>query len=427
MLIGVIADDFTGASDIANTLTKGLPGQGGLATAQYMGIPGHAADPAIDAGVVALKSRSIPVAEAVAQSLAALDWLLAQGCRQIVFKYCSTFDSTPEGNIGPVGEALARALGVKGVIACPAFPQMGRSLHQGHLFVHDRLLNQSGMENHPLTPMSDPDLRRWLARQSATPVGLVAAPVVRAGAAAVTGALAACADRGETLVICDAAVDADLVTLGQAAAGHRLLTGGSGIALGLPANLIAAGLARPVTSHFSGISGRAAILAGSCSGATRGQIALHARDNPVLAIAVDDLMAGRIGTADLLDFLGRHGNSLPLVYSSATPAEVADAQERHGREAVADALDRLFAETAVALVDQGVTRLVVAGGETSGAVASALDLGDLRIGPEIDPGVPALISPRRGIALALKSGNFGRETFFTHAAGFLAGESGAQP
>ena len=174
MLIGVIADDFTGASDIANTLTKGLPGEGGLLTAQYMGVPRDAAPSDVEAGVVALKSRSIPAEDAVAQSLEALEWLLAQGCRQIVFKYCSTFDSTPEGNIGPVAEALAKRLGVKGVVVCPAFPGAGRTIYQGHLFVRDRLLSESGMEKHPLTPMTDPDIRRWLARQAKEPVGLAA-------------------------------------------------------------------------------------------------------------------------------------------------------------------------------------------------------------------------------------------------------------
>ncbi|HRK25481.1 MAG TPA: four-carbon acid sugar kinase family protein, partial [Beijerinckiaceae bacterium] len=172
MLLGVIADDFTGASDIANTIAKGGGGSPGLATVQFLGVPARPAPASCEAGVVALKSRSIPAQEAIAQSLAALDWLKAQGCRQFVFKYCSTFDSTPEGNIGPVGEALAQRLGVRGVIACPAFPGAGRTIYQGHLFVGDRLLNQSGLENHPLNPMTDADIRRWLGRQTSTPVGL---------------------------------------------------------------------------------------------------------------------------------------------------------------------------------------------------------------------------------------------------------------
>ena len=421
MLLGVIADDFTGAGDIANTLAKGLPGQGGLAVAQYMGVPSEPADLAIEAGVVSLKSRTIAVGEAVAQSLAALKWLQEQGCRQIVFKYCSTFDSTPEGNIGPVAEALADALGVRGVIACPAFPTVGRTVHQGHLFVHDRLLNESGMENHPLTPMRDADIRRWLGHQCKTQVGLVPAATVRAGADAVRIGLRDAAVRGETLVIADAATDADLVTLGKACAGTPLLTGGSGIALGLPANFIAAGLAPGGVNHFDGIDGPEAILAGSCSRATRQQLEVHQRDHPVMAISVDEVMNGRLDIAALLAFFRRNEGKKPLAYSSSNPDEVTAAQSRYGRENVAQRLDALFAQTARQLVDGGVRRLIVAGGETSGAVATALDLGDLRVGTEIDPGVPILISRKHGIALALKSGNFGRSTFFAHALNVIAG------
>ncbi len=422
MLLGVIADDFTGASDIANTLAKGLPGQGGLAVAQYMGVPSGEAAADIEAGVVSLKSRSIPAAEAVALSLAALEWLRAQGCRQFVFKYCSTFDSTPEGNIGPVGEALAEALGTKGVIACPAFPTVGRTVHQGHLFVHDRLLSESGMENHPLTPMTDPDLRRWLARQTKAPVGLVPAAVVRAGADAVRARLAEAAERGETLVIADAATDDDLVTLGLACQDAPLLTGGSGIALALPANFMARGEARGRTEAYMGVEGPDAILAGSCSSATRQQIAVHAENHPALAVSVDAVMSGDVGADDLVAFVRASEGKAPLVYSSADPAAVAAAQQKYGREQVAGALDKLFADTARGLVEGGVRRLVVAGGETSGAVVQALDVSALTIGPEIDPGVPILVDPERALALALKSGNFGGADFFRKALGALAGE-----
>lgn len=421
MLLGVIADDFTGAGDIANTLAKGRPGEGGLAVVQYMGIPIEPAKPSVEAGVISLKSRSVPVAEAIAQSLAALAWLKNQGCRQIIFKYCSTFDSTRDGNIGPVGEALAAALGVRGVIACPAFPTVGRTVHQGHLFVHDRLLNESGMESHPLTPMPDANIRRWLSHQSSAPVGLVPAATVRLGPDSVRRALETAAGAGETLVVADAATDDDLIVLGRAAADAPLLTGGSGIAIGLPGNFIAAGLAKGKVSRYEGRDGPDAILAGSCSGATRGQVELHAREHPVLPISVDSVMAGATGPDDLVAFLRSHAGRKPLAYSSGTPQDVQAAQSRYGRDAVADALDALFADTARRLVDAGVTRLVVAGGETSGAVAQALDLGALQIGPEIDPGVPILVSERRGISLALKSGNFGRESFFSAALDALKG------
>ena len=422
MLLGVIADDFTGASDIANTLARGLPGEGGLRTVQYLGIPLERADHAVEAGVIALKSRSIPAAAAVEQSLAALSWLLEQGCRQIVFKYCSTFDSTPQGNIGPVAEALAEALGVRGVIACPAFPGAGRTVYQGHLFVRDRLLHESGLENHPLNPMTDADIRRWLRLQTATEVGHVDLATVRRGAAGITAALEAEGQGGRTLVIVDAVTDEDLVAIGRAAAAQRLVTGGSGIAMGLAATFIAEGLARGAGTGTTGITGPEAILAGSCSGATREQVAIHARTHPTLAVDVAGVMDGRVTTADLTSFLLAHAGKAPLAYSSGTPEEVAAMQARFGREKVANALDTLFADTARHLVSAGIRRLVVAGGETSGAVVSALDLGALAIGAEIDPGVPVLVSGgERPVALALKSGNFGAPDFFRKALERLAG------
>jgi uncharacterized protein YgbK (DUF1537 family) len=422
VLIGVIADDFTGASDVANTLAKGLPGQGGLVTSQFMGVPQGTVGPEIEAGVVSLKSRSIPVEDAVASSLAALDWLKAQGCRQFVFKYCSTFDSTPEGNIGPVAEALADALDVKGVVACPAFPAMGRTVYQGHLFVGDALLDESGMQNHPLTPMTDSNIRRWLRLQTASEVGHVPAQVVGAGAEAIAAALRACAHRGETLAIVDAVADEDLVRIGQACADAPLLTGGSGIALGLAANFIARGLAAGGGNRFDGVEGPEAILAGSCSGRTRSQVEAHVRKHPAMAVAVEDVMDGRTSPDDLVAFIEANHGDAPLVYSSAAPEDVAAAQGRYGREAVSGRLEGLFAETAERLVDGGVSRVVVAGGETSGAVAQALDLGGLTIGPEISPGVPVLVSDKRGVALALKSGNFGDEDFFDEALSALAGK-----
>jgi uncharacterized protein YgbK (DUF1537 family) len=415
MLLGVIADDFTGAGDIANTLAKGLPGQGGLAVTQYLGVPKVKADRSVEAGVISLKTRSSPVEGAVEQSLAALEWLRNQGCEQFVFKYCSTFDSTPEGNIGPVAEALAAALGVKGVIACPAFPTVGRTVHQGHLFVQDRLLSESSMRHHPLTPMTDSDIRRWLAQQTRDPVGLVNTAIVRSGSEAVRAALDAAAADGTTMVICDASLDDDLVTLGRAAAGQRLVTGGSGIAIGLPANFLRSGKAKGAVTAFSGVDGPEAILAGSCSAATRRQIAIHAAGHPTMALDIDAAMAGRLDVGDLLEFAAAHRGKAPLIYSSDDPLEVERLQKRYGREKVAATLDGLFARTARSLVESGVSRLVVAGGETSGAVAQALDLEALSIGPEIDPGVPILIGDKGRIALALKSGNFGAPDFFAKA------------
>ena len=417
MLLGVIADDFTGASDIANTLAKG-----GLATIQFLGVPQGDAPPSCEAGVVALKSRSIPAQEAIDLSLEALQWLKRQGCRQFVFKYCSTFDSTPEGNIGPVGEALARALGAYGVPATPAFPTTGRTVYQGHLFVNGRPLNESGMENHPLNPMTDADLQRWLAKQCKDPVGLVPWSIVRQGSGPIRQALRHAGDARQRLVIIDAISDDDLLAIGEACADLPLLTGGSGIALGLPANLIRAGFASGKGSAFAGVSGPEAVLAGSCSKTTLGQIEHHKRDHPALPVAVDAVMRGAVTPQALVTFVHEHAGEAPLIYSSDSPDKVRASQDVFGREQVSHKLESLFADTARALVDSGVRRLVVAGGETSGAVVLALGLQSLSIGPEIDPGVPALASADgKPLALALKSGNFGAPDFFEKALTSLQG------
>ncbi|GEP10215.1 3-oxo-tetronate kinase [Methylobacterium gnaphalii] len=422
MLLGVIADDFTGASDIAATIAKGVAGEGGLRTAQFLGVPAAPAAPEVEAGIVSLKSRSIPAAEAVAQSLAALDWLKAQGARQIVFKYCSTFDSTPAGNIGPVAEALAERLVTSGVVVCPAFPGAGRTIYQGHLFVNDRLLSESGMENHPLTPMTDPDIRRVLSAQARRPVGHVAQPTVATGSDAIAKALAAAGERGETLVVVDAIGNDDLMTIGAALADAPLVTGGSGIARGLPHNFIARGQASGSGAEAPAVDGPEAILAGSCSGATRSQIAHHRKHHPVETIAVDAVMEGCFEHEAVLRFVFDNAGRAPLVYSSAEPADIAAAQAKYGRERLAAALDAVFGELACGLVERGLRRLVVAGGETSGAVVGALGLTALMVGREIDPGVPVLVSqsaPRLG--LALKSGNFGAVDFFDKALAQIAG------
>ncbi|MFO1210408.1 MAG: 3-oxo-tetronate kinase [Amaricoccus sp.] len=417
MLLGCIGDDFTGSSDLGNTLVKA-----GMRTVQYSGTPRAAADPGVEAGIVALKSRSLPRGEAVRLSLDALAWLRAQGCRQILFKYCSTFDSTPEGNIGPVADALADALGADRVIFCPAFPATGRTVFQGHLFVGDRLLSESGMESHPLTPMTDPDLRRWLGLQSRRAVGHVPAATVWAGPAAVRSRLDDELAAGRPFVVADAIRDADLVALGHAAEGLPLITGGSGIALGLPDAFRRRGLLAAALPEWRGQPGPAAALAGSCSRATRAQVARHVADGgPALEVDPEAVLAGHATAAAAADWaLAQRG--LPLVYSSADPAVVGAVQSRHGRERVAARLEAFFAELARLLVAAGTTRLISAGGETSGAVVEGLGLASLEIGPEIDPGVPAMRGGP-GLALALKSGNFGADDFFARAARRLGGET----
>lgn len=409
MLLGAIADDFTGASDLANTLAKG-----GMTTVQFSGFGGTAPD--CEAGVVALKTRSAPVGDAVAQSLAAARWLLDRGCEQLVFKYCSTFDSTPQGNIGPVAEALLDLLGAEVAVVCPAFPGAGRRLFMGHLFVADRLLSETGMRHHPLTPMTDPDIRRWLALQTAGDVGSIPLDTVRAGPEAVRAAFAAEAAAGRRLVVADAIADEDLMTIGAAVADHRLVTGGSGIAQGLPRNFRAR-LGGPADAEaVPAVTGPGVVLCGSCSTASQRQVALYAASHPALAVDPAALMEGEISVDGVADWIARQGRQTPIVYSTAAPEAVADAQARFGRAAVAARFEDFFAALARRLADTGTRRIVVGGGETSGAIVEALELSSMHVGREIDPGVPVLVGERDGpLGLALKSGNFGAEDFFEKA------------
>ena len=413
MLLGCIGDDFTGSSDLANTLAKQ-----GMATVQYTGVPSEAAAANVEAGVIALKSRSIPVADAIQQSLDALAWLKAQGCKQFFFKYCSTFDSTAEGNIGPVADALADAIGTDCVIVCPAFPVTGRTLYQGHLFVNDGLLNECGMQNHPLTPMTDPDIRRWLAPQTKAEVGHVPALTVFSGAAATNAALTAEAAAGKRLIVVDAIRDEDLMIIGEAAADLPLITGGSGVALGLPENFRKQGLIGETSSSWQGESGRCAILSGSCSIATRGQLAEYAKGNHTFEIKAGEVISGNLTAEHVSEWLLSQ-DGIGLAYSSADPEVVKQVQAEFGTEASAEAIENLFAEVSRQLVAGGVTRLIVAGGETSGAVVEGLSLDTMAMGPEIDPGVPAMRA-REDLVIALKSGNFGAPDFFEKAIGILA-------
>ncbi|MDD9979410.1 MAG: four-carbon acid sugar kinase family protein, partial [Boseongicola sp.] len=376
MLLGCIGDDFTGSSDLANTLAKQ-----GMRTVQYTGVPSVDAGPEVQAGVIALKSRSIDAADAVSQSLAALEWLKAQGCTQFFFKYCSTFDSTAEGNIGPVADALADALDAETVIICPAFPGTGRSLYQGHLFVNDKLLNESGMQNHPLTPMTDPDIRRWMSIQSRYAVGHVGAENVFQGAEAIIAELKAETEMGNRHIVVDAIRDEDLMEIGAASKDLSLVTGGSGVALGLPGNFGCI----PGEVDWKAQGGRAVALSGSCSIATRAQVERHKSQNQALEIVAEDVIEGRQTSEKTADWLLQQ-DGLPLAYSSADPEVVKGVQEKFGRETAASALEEFFADVARKVVSGGVTRLITAGGETSGAVVEGLELGTLEIGPEIDPG-----------------------------------------
>ena len=413
LLLGCIADDFTGATDLANTLVKG-----GMTAVQVIGVPTGPL-PEADAVIIALKSRTAPVGEAVAQSLAACDALLAAGAKQIFWKYCSTFDSTDQGNIGPVADALLKRLGSGFALACPAFPTNGRTIYLGHLFVGNALLNESGMENHPLTPMTDANLVRVLGRQTDGAVGLVSFTTIEQGAAATRQAMMRLAEQGRRYAIMDAVTDQHLLAIGEAAAQHALITGGSGVAMGLPENFRRAGLlpARGDAASLPPMQGMAAVVAGSCSRATLGQIGL-ARDHvPVLeldALATPDAAAL---TAQALEWVeGKLSADRPVVIAaSAPPEKVTALQAKLGRDAAGALIEAAMAAIAEGLIARGVGRLVVAGGETSGAVVQRLGVTALRIGPEIDPGVPWTFAEPRGLHLALKSGNFGARDFFLKA------------
>ena len=414
LALGVIADDYTGASDLANALATN-----GLRVVQTIGVPPESLGlPDVDAVVVALKSRSIPAAEAIRQSLEADRWLRARGAAHVLFKICSTFDSTDAGNIGPVSDALRDTASGGITLVNPGFPGAGRRVFQGHLFVHEQPLNESPLKDHPLNPMHDANLVRVLARQSRAPVGLVPLQVVEQGADAVRAALAMLPD-GAAIV--DAVNDQQFEVLGQVALDRPVSTGASGLGIGLARALRRSdGLADHTTEDApAALGGDAAILAGSCSKATLEQIAVAEQSMPVRRLDVETLLAGGDEAGAALAWAReRLGDGPVLIASSSTPAEVAALQKRHGGVAIGERIEAALAEIAAGLVEAGVGRLVVAGGETSGAVVNRLGLQGFLIGQEIAPGVPALRVIGRahaGLGIALKSGNFGGPDFFTRA------------
>ena len=418
ILLGAVADDMTGATDLCNTLVAS-----GMRTVQIIDVPKTGmAVPDADAVVVALKSRNTQAIRAVRKSLKAMDWLKSAGAKQYFFKYCSTFDSTPSGNIGPVADAmLERAKG--GItIACPAFPTNGRTIFRGHLFVGDELLSDSGMRNHPLNPMTDSNLVRVLGRQTAHKVGLVPRETIAAGPDAVVEAFESLKSSGHRHAIVDAVDDSDLMTIGAACANLRLITGGSGVALGLPENFRRANkLAAAQPPALPRIDGSPAVLAGSCSVRTLEQVAEMKKAHPAFNLDANAIAAGRDVVAEALNWAAGHIGETPfLIYSSADPENVKAVQSALGREESGAMIEQAMGEIAVGLVERGVGKLVVAGGETSGAVVQALGVQALRIGPEIEPGVPWTESMTgQPLALALKSGNFGGISFFADALDML--------
>jgi 3-dehydrotetronate 4-kinase len=416
--LGCIADDYTGASDLANTLTRA-----GLRTVQTIGVPADdLALPEVDAVVVSLKSRSIEAELAVTRSRSAEKWLRGRGAAHVLFKICSTFDSTDAGNIGPVMDALRADSGDNIVLVTPAFPETGRTVYQGNLFVGAVPLNESPLKDHPLNPMHDSNLVRVLARQSRTKIGLVALAVVARGVDAVRARLAELIAEGFGAAIIDAVFDRDLETIGAVALDHRVSVGASGIGLGLARTLVAAaggksGVANEISE--ASVGGPAACLAGSCSQATLGQIANAEKIMPVLHLDPERVVMGQDETRAALAWAReRLGSGPVLIASSATPDRVAALQARHGRDAAGHAIEQAMADIAEGLVQAGVRRLVVAGGETSGAVVDRLGIPGFLVGAEIAAGVPVLraVGAKDGkMLLALKSGNFGGPEFFSDA------------
>ena len=425
LVLGCIADDSTGATDLANNLVRA-----GMRVVQTIGVPGAPIDEDVDAIVVALKTRTCPVAEAVGTSLAALEWLRAQGVRQIYFKYCSTFDSTPRGNIGPVCDALMKALATDFTVACPAFPENKRVVFKGYLFAGDVLLSESGMRDHPLTPMTDSNLVRVLQAQTKRKVGLLDYTVVARGSEAIGNEVAALRAGGVGIAIVDVIADSDFARLAPALRTMPLITGGSGMAIGLPAawgfehNTHAARLSEP--------GGLSAIVSGSCSAATRGQVSEFVRTGGA-AFALDPIAAaeGKDVAGAAMAWAKEHLDKGPvLVYSTGTPEAVSAVQSRMGADVAGALVEKMLAQVAHDLAHLGVRRLVVAGGETSSAVLHSLGVERMRIGPQIDPGVPwcSAYSKAAGapMHIALKSGNFGTPDFFRKALAMLD-ESAAAP
>jgi uncharacterized protein YgbK (DUF1537 family) len=418
LALGCIADDYTGASDLANTLTRC-----GLRTVQTIGVPASDLElPEVDAVVVSLKSRSIESSLAVSRSRAADKWLRERGARHVLFKVCSTFDSTDAGNIGPVMDALRADSGDTIVLVTPAFPETGRTVYQGNLFVGSVPLNESPLKDHPLNPMHDSNLVRVLARQSRTQIGLVDLADIARGPDAVRGRLANLSGKGIGAAIADAVFEGDLETIGKVALDHRVSVGASGLGLGLARALVASGDVKSNAANAiadAPVGGPAACLAGSCSQATLQQIAKAEQAMPVLHLDPDRVVAGKEEARRALAWARERLQEGPiLIASSSTPEEVAALQARHGRDAAGHAIEQAMADIAEGLVSSGVRRLVVAGGETSGAVVDRLQIPGFLVGAEIAAGVPVLraVGVSGGdMLLALKSGNFGGPEFFSDA------------
>ncbi len=411
MKLGVIADDFTGATDIAGFLVEN-----GLSTLQLSGVPEHDGDlPRVDAVVISLKSRSCPAGEAVRDSLAALAWFQARGCPRIYQKYCSTFDSTAAGNIGPVTDALLAALGQDFTLICPALPVNGRTVYQGNLFVGALPLAESGMRHHPITPMQDSNLLRLMEGQGSGRAGLVPFATIDKGAAAIAGAFEQLAEDGVRYAVVDTLTEQHLLDIATAALDLPLVTGGSGLAIGLARQLGSGDLQGAREAGWPrGL--RAVVLSGSCSEMTNRQVARYRQHAPALALDVARCLEDVDYPAELAQWvLDQPQTPAPLVYATTSPRELARIQESHGQQAASDAVEHCFARLAQLLQGAGVDGFIIAGGETSSRITQALGVKAFHIGPQIAPGVPWVRAIDAPLSLALKSGNFGDEDFFDKA------------
>ena len=418
MKLGIIGDDFTGSSDIANNLKKS-----GMQVSMYAGVPNLLPEETkkeqTDAAVIALKTRTAPIEDAIRESLEALSWLKDCGCEQFIFKYCSTFDSTKEGNIGPVTDAIMEELNTDFTIACPSFPDAGRTVYFGHMFVNGKPLNESGMENHPLTPMTDHNLVRWLGHQTKNNVGLVDSQTISEGENSVKEKIENLKKNGYKYAIIDTIKNDDFDIICNAVKNLPLLTGGSGIALGLPKIYKDRGLLSASNFQIPENNSNAIILSGSCSVTTINQINIYKENNPSFYISPDEVINNEDLIEKVLSWIKDNETQSPLVYSSSDIKAVSEKQKQYGQELLANKIEKFFELLSKRLVKDNFGTFISAGGETSGAVIKGLGIQELKIGKEISHGIPALWSPEssgnKPVFVTLKSGNFGQDDFFTRA------------
>lgn len=416
MILGIIGDDFTGSSDIANNLKKS-----GMQVSMYAGIPNLSPDDAkkqtTEAAVIALKTRTIPIKDAIKESLSALNWLKESGCKQFIFKYCSTFDSTKEGNIGPVTDAIMEELGVDFTIACPSFPDAGRTVYYGHMFVNGKPLNESGMEDHPLTPMTDNNLVRWLNYQTKKEVGLINFETINQGSDKIKQKIISLKKDGIKYAIVDTTNNKEFDIICDGIKDLPFLTGGSGIALGLPKIYKNKGLLSDNIFDLPQNNSNAVILSGSCSRATLEQINIYKVNNPSFYISPDEVMNNNKLVEEVYVWIKENETLSPLIYSSSDSKKVLEKQQQFGQEILANKIEDFFEKISKKLVKDTFGKFISAGGETSGAIIKGLGVEELKIGKEISPGVPALWSPNssgnKPISVTLKSGNFGQTDFFS--------------